>query len=78
MILRQVAIQLTMLEVLVGNHRSFNARMVAPNKKPVMMAFLCSLLRWPDRALAQRSITGFDVIGEALPAKLHRPIRPKV
>ena len=69
--------ELTKLEEVVGQHRSFNAEMVASSKKPAMMVFLCSLLRWPDRALAQSSITGSNVIGNAFPAKLFGPIRPK-
>ena len=76
MILRHVAMGLREPEEVVGHHRSFTAEMVTPSNQLAIMAFLCSLLGWPDRALAQSSTTGSNVIGKALPAKLVRSIRP--
>ena len=38
------------------------------------MAFLTSVLRWPDRALANDFVNGFHIIGKAKPSNIFRHI----
>ena len=49
---------------------------VAGSKSPVLMTAEAVLLRWPDRTVGARYITGYRVVGLIEPSNLFRPVVP--
>ena len=49
---------------------------VAGSKSPVLMTAEAVLLRWPDRTVGARYITGYRVVGLIEPPNLFKPVVP--
>ena len=49
----------------------------APGLKPVFVAFLVIMMRWPDQGLPSRLVYGFELTGDLDPSGVHRPIEPR-
>ena len=65
------------LDLALSQHRGEAAKRVAANKSPAFMAFLTSLLRWPDRDQALHFLQGYPIVGDIEPCGVFRSVNAK-
>ena len=73
-ILAQLGSALARLEDALEVYRSPSSRQVASSKRPGLMAFLTSLLRWPDWQQPRHLLQGYPIVGELEPSGIFRSI----
>ena len=66
------------LRLAVAGCRSATAEAVASRRDVPALAFITSILRWPDRTQARGYLEGFPVVGEIEASRVFRPLGPQV
>ena len=61
----------------LDRYRGEAAKLVASAKRPAFLAFLTSLLRWPDRAQPGHFIQGYPIVGDIAPSGVFRSVTSK-
>ena len=48
-----------------------------PGMKPALIAFVITLLDWPDKELPQKLVDGFEIVGRIPPSNIFCPVEPQ-